>query len=56
MEEDADGLAAVLEVNTLPGLSEHGNLATMARAGGIPYPQLMQHVVRTAFTKAGYLP
>ncbi|GGX94006.1 D-alanine--D-alanine ligase family protein [Streptomyces fructofermentans] len=52
----ARGRTTVLEVNTLPGLSEHGNLATMARAGGIPYPQLMQHVVRTAFTKAGYLP
>ncbi|MEW2267241.1 D-alanine--D-alanine ligase [Streptomyces sp. NPDC047853] len=46
----------VLEVNTLPGLSEYGSLATMARAGGIPYPDLMQHLVRTAFTKPGYLP
>ncbi|MFJ9250496.1 D-alanine--D-alanine ligase [Streptomyces sp. NPDC101776] len=50
------GRNSLLEVNTLPGLSEHGNLATMARAGGIPYPELIQHLVRTAFTKPGYLP
>ncbi|MER6978152.1 D-alanine--D-alanine ligase family protein [Streptomyces carpinensis] len=52
----ANGRVTVLECNTLPGLSERGNLATMARAGGIPYPALMQHIVRTAFTKPAYLP
>jgi D-alanine-D-alanine ligase len=52
----ANGRAAVLECNTLPGLSQRGNLATMAKAGGIPYPVLMQHVVKTAFTKPGYVP
>ncbi|MFF8574005.1 D-alanine--D-alanine ligase [Streptomyces sp. NPDC015408] len=52
----ANGRNTVLEANTLPGLSQRGNLATMARAGGIPYPVLMQHVLRTAFTKPGYLP
>ncbi|MGW6685677.1 D-alanine--D-alanine ligase family protein [Streptomyces sp. NPDC054961] len=46
----------ILEANTLPGLSTRGNLATMARAGGIAYSDLIQHVVRTAFTKPGYLP
>ncbi|MCX5182632.1 D-alanine--D-alanine ligase [Streptomyces sp. NBC_00268] len=50
------GRNPLLEVNTLPGLSEHGNLATMARAGGIPYSELIQHLVRTAFTKPAYLP
>ncbi len=50
------GRAAVLEINTLPGLSEHGNLATMARAAGISYPDLMVHILRSAFTKPAYLP
>jgi D-alanine-D-alanine ligase len=52
----ANGRATVLECNTLPGLSQRGNLATMAKAGGIPYPVLMQHIVKTAFTKPAYLP
>ncbi|MCT6776066.1 D-alanine--D-alanine ligase [Streptomyces sp. CS7] len=52
----ASGRITVLECNTLPGLSELGNLATMAKASGIPYPTLMQHVVRTAFTKPSYVP
>ena len=52
----ASGRVTCLEVNTLPGLSERGNLATMARAAGIPYPVLIQHVVKTAFTKPRYVP
>lgn len=47
----ASGRTTLLEVNTLPGLSQRGNLATMARAGGIPYAVLVQHLLRTAFTK-----
>jgi D-alanine-D-alanine ligase len=35
------GEAWWLEVNTLPGLSEHGNFATMARAAGIGYDDLV---------------
>ncbi|WP_432198332.1 D-alanine--D-alanine ligase family protein [Streptomyces sp. bgisy027] len=52
----AGGRVTCLEVNTLPGLSERGNLATMARAASIPYPALVQHIVRTAYTKPPYLP
>jgi D-alanine-D-alanine ligase len=52
----ANDRVTVLECNTLPGLSQRGNLATMAKAGGIPYPVLMQHIVKTAFTKPAYLP
>ncbi|MFI8194780.1 ATP-grasp domain-containing protein [Streptomyces sp. NPDC085946] len=52
----ANGRVTVLECNTLPGLSQRGNLATMAKAGGISYPALMKHLVRTAFTKPAYLP
>ncbi|WHM36607.1 D-alanine--D-alanine ligase [Streptomyces sp. BPTC-684] len=50
------GRVTMLEANTLPGLSQRGNLATMARAGGIPYPELIKHLIRTAYTKPGYLP
>ncbi|MFJ4342592.1 D-alanine--D-alanine ligase [Streptomyces sp. NPDC088915] len=52
----ANSRITMLECNTLPGLSERGNLATMAKAAGIPYPTLVQHVVKTAFTKPAYLP
>lgn len=50
------GRAAVLEINTVPGLSPHGNLATMAAAAGISYDRLIRHVVATAFTKPTYVP
>ncbi|MFE9687150.1 hypothetical protein [Streptomyces sp. NPDC006285] len=52
----ANGRTTVLECNTLPGLSRRGNLATMAEAAGVSCPALMQHLVRSAFTKPGYLP
>ncbi|MHC0431526.1 D-alanine--D-alanine ligase family protein [Streptomyces sp. O3] len=48
--------ATVLEINTLPGLSTRGNLATMAKAADISYPQLVRHVLKTAFTKPAYVP
>ncbi|MFE1852166.1 D-alanine--D-alanine ligase [Streptomyces sp. NPDC059489] len=51
-----NGRTAMLEINTVPGLSHQGNLATMARAAGIEYPQLVEHVLATAFTKPSYLP
>ncbi|MGP4004449.1 D-alanine--D-alanine ligase family protein [Streptomyces sp. 8N706] len=50
------GRTAMLESNTLPGLSHRGNLATMAAAVGITYPDLICHVLETAFTKPRYLP
>lgn len=45
-----------LEVNTLPGLSRHGNLATMADAAGIGYDQLVRMILATAHTDGGYRP
>ncbi|WP_421678767.1 D-alanine--D-alanine ligase family protein [Streptomyces sp. LaBMicrA B280] len=51
-----NGRTVMLEINTVPGLSHQGNLATMARAAGIDYPQLVEHVLATAFTKPSYLP
>ncbi|MGW2395629.1 D-alanine--D-alanine ligase family protein [Kitasatospora sp. NPDC001664] len=44
-----------LELNTLPGLSPHGNLATMAKAAGISYDDLIQTILASAHTK-GYRP
>jgi D-alanine-D-alanine ligase len=37
-----------LEANTLPGLSAHGNLATMAAAAGISYGELVQAILASA--------
>ncbi|MFF3460701.1 D-alanine--D-alanine ligase [Streptomyces sp. NPDC002730] len=42
--------AVWLEVNTLPGLSRHGNLARMATVAGLSYEQLLAHIVRGAGT------
>ncbi|MDJ0383162.1 D-alanine--D-alanine ligase [Streptomyces sp. G-G2] len=51
-----DGRCPVLEVNTVPGLSEAGNLATMAAAAGVSYVELIKAVLDTAFTKVSYVP
>jgi D-alanine-D-alanine ligase len=45
-----------LEINTSPGLSPVGNLATMAAADGIEYEKMIDLVAATAFTKPRYLP
>ena len=44
-----------LEANTLPGLSRHGNLATMASAAGISYDELVATILATAH-RQGYRP
>ncbi|AKN75680.1 D-alanine--D-alanine ligase [Streptomyces sp. PBH53] len=51
-----EGRTAVLEINTIPGLSVKGNLAAMSRAAGISYPEMVRHVLRTATTKPAYVP
>ncbi|MFD8978659.1 D-alanine--D-alanine ligase [Streptomyces sp. NPDC059564] len=51
-----DGRSPVLEVNTVPGLSEQGNLATMAAAAGVSYIELIKRILDTAFTKVSYVP
>ncbi|MEU5215955.1 D-alanine--D-alanine ligase [Streptomyces sp. NPDC020807] len=50
-----DGTVVWLEVNTLPGLSRTGNLATMAEAAGIDYDALVRLVLATA-ERTGYRP
>lgn len=44
----------VLEVNTLPGMSPHSNMATMAEAVGINYEELVVEMLKTAFKKPIY--
>ncbi|MFE2490261.1 D-alanine--D-alanine ligase [Streptomyces mirabilis] len=51
---DDDGRSMVLEINTVPGLSDKGNLATMARAAGVSYPDLVTAILKTAFDRPGY--
>lgn len=43
---DADGVPWVLEVNTVPGLTELSLLPDAARAAGIEFPELCDRVVR----------
>jgi D-alanine-D-alanine ligase len=50
-----DGEVFWLEANTLPGLSRHGNLATMARAAGISYDELVATILANAH-RQGYRP
>lgn len=42
-----------LEINTLPGLSRTGNLATMAQAADIRYDALILHILATAVGRNG---
>ncbi|MCX4399943.1 D-alanine--D-alanine ligase (plasmid) [Streptomyces sp. NBC_00053] len=51
-----DGSPVWLEINTLPGLSQTGNLATMAAAAGIDYDQLIRMILATATTSERYRP
>ena len=44
-----------LEANTLPGLSRHGNLATMANAAGLSYDELIATILASAH-RHGYRP
>jgi D-alanine-D-alanine ligase len=53
---DANGKPWWLEVNTLPGLSRGGNLATMAAAAGIAYEELVSRILATATDQTGYRP
>ncbi|WP_435060135.1 D-alanine--D-alanine ligase family protein [Streptomyces sp. bgisy060] len=53
---DPDGRPVWLEINTLPGLSHTGNLATMAAAAGIDYDELIRMILATAHTTERYRP
>ncbi|WP_240318807.1 MULTISPECIES: D-alanine--D-alanine ligase [unclassified Streptomyces] len=46
--------SVILEINTVPGLSDMGNLATMAKAAGMSYPELVTAILKTAFNRPGH--
>ena len=45
---DGEGRLSVLEVNTLPGMTERGLVPKAARAAGIPFAALLDGLLRTA--------
>lgn len=47
----ADGVPVVLEVNTLPGMTETSLLPKAAAAAGISYPELCQRMIDLAMTR-----
>ena len=53
--DDSDQ-AWFLEVNTVPGMSNQGNLATMARAAGMSYNELISEIAVSAFGRPRYAP
>jgi len=48
-----DGSPVVLEVNTLPGMTETSLLPKAALAAGINYAQLCQKMIDLALNRAG---
>ena len=38
----------LLEVNTMPGLTEHSQAPRMFAAAGVPYPELLERMVADA--------
>ncbi|MDD4932151.1 MAG: hypothetical protein PHO89_01620, partial [Methylacidiphilaceae bacterium] len=48
---DADGNPWVLEVNTIPGMTETSLLPKAAQAAGIAFPQLCERVLRLSWSE-----
>jgi len=53
---DGDGKCWFLEINTMPGLSRQGNLATMASAHGWTYLDLIKHILPSRAQAGAYRP
>lgn len=51
-----DGIPYLLEVNTVPGLSRIGNMATMAQAAGLSYLDLVELILTSATTRSHHTP
>jgi D-alanine-D-alanine ligase len=47
---DNDGAPLILEVNTLPGMTATSLLPEIAQGAGIPFPDLVEEIVRLAVT------
>lgn len=48
---DASGMPYVLEVNTIPGLTERSLIPKATEVSGIPFPQLLDHIVSSALRR-----
>jgi D-alanine-D-alanine ligase len=48
---DAAGRAQLLEINTIPGMTDHSLVPMAARARGIEFPALCWQVLETSFTR-----
>jgi D-alanine-D-alanine ligase len=44
----ADGSLMVNEINTMPGFTPHSMFPRMWAASGVPYPELVEHLIRLA--------
>ena len=43
-----DGIVMVNEINTMPGFTPHSMFPRMWAASGVPYPELVEHLIRLA--------
>jgi D-alanine-D-alanine ligase len=48
---DATGRPLLLEVNTIPGMTDHSLVPMAARAAGIDFDELVWRVLETSFTR-----
>jgi D-alanine-D-alanine ligase len=48
---DATGRSLLLEVNTVPGMTDHSLVPMAARAAGIDFEELVWRVLETSFTR-----
>jgi D-alanine-D-alanine ligase len=48
---DRDGRALLLEINTVPGMTDHSLVPMAARAVGIDFDQLVWRVLETSLTR-----
>jgi D-alanine-D-alanine ligase len=49
---DAAGTPYILEVNTLPGMTATSLLPDIARGAGMPFPALVEEILRLALVSA----
>ena len=50
---DKAGQPYLLEVNTIPGMTDHSLVPMAARAAGMDFDQLVWRVLETSFTRIG---
>ena len=48
---DATGRPLLLEINTVPGMTDHSLVPMAARAAGIDFDELVWRVLETSFTR-----